>query len=57
MAITIVENAPSIALLERLRMHREAHFRDNAWFKGAWASDYVYALLRDEWRVRATGTG
>lgn len=55
-AITLVENAPSIALLERLGMRREAHFRDNAWFKGTWASEYVYALLRDEWRARAKGT-
>ena len=32
-------NAPSLALLERVGMRREAHFVESLWFKGAWADD------------------
>jgi RimJ/RimL family protein N-acetyltransferase len=48
-AITHRENEPSIALLERLGMRREGHFVQNAWFKGGWASEYLYAMLEVEW--------
>jgi RimJ/RimL family protein N-acetyltransferase len=48
-AITDQENEPSIALLKRLGIRREGHFVQNAWFKGRWASEYLYAVLRDEW--------
>ena len=48
-AITDQENDSSFALLERLGMRREGWFVQNAWFKGRWSSEYLYALLRDEW--------
>jgi RimJ/RimL family protein N-acetyltransferase len=48
-AIVDVKNTASVALLERLGMRREAHFRQNIWFKGAWGDGYVYAILRSEW--------
>ena len=48
-AIADQENAPSVAVLERLGMHREGSFVQNAWFKGRWASEYLYAILRDQW--------
>ena len=48
-AVTDCENARSAALLERLGMRREAHFVENVWFKGAWGSEYLYAVLRGEW--------
>lgn len=51
-AITNQENEPSLALLERLGMHREGHFIQNAWHKGRWASEYLYAMLEDEWLRR-----
>lgn len=51
-AITDQENEPSFALLERLGMRREGQFIQNAWFKGIWSSEYLYALLRDEWPRR-----
>lgn len=43
-------NDASARLLERLGMRREAHFIDALRFKGEWASEYVYALLEDDWR-------
>ena len=51
-AVTDCENVRSAALLERLGMRREAHFVENIWFKGAWGSEYLYAILRREWQVR-----
>jgi RimJ/RimL family protein N-acetyltransferase len=55
-AVVDVENAASVALLERLSMRREAHFRQNIWFKGAWGDEYVYAILRDEWLARTASS-
>ncbi len=51
-AVTDCENVRSAALLERLGMRREAHFVENVWFKGAWGSEYLYAILRREWRPK-----
>jgi RimJ/RimL family protein N-acetyltransferase len=51
-AITDSENEPSWALLERLGMRREGCFVQNAWFKGRWTSEYLYAVLGEEWLQR-----
>jgi RimJ/RimL family protein N-acetyltransferase len=51
-AITDRENVPSFTLLERLGMRREGKFVRIAWFKGRWASEYLYAMLEDEWLRR-----
>ena len=48
-AVTDQENEPSFSLLERLGLRREGQFAENAWFKGRWSSEYLYAVLRDEW--------
>ncbi len=50
--VTDCENARSVALLERLGMRREAHFVENIWFKGAWGSEFYYAILRSEWESK-----
>lgn len=47
-----VENLPSYRLLERVGMRREGHFVENIWFKGAWGSEYLYALLDREWQQK-----
>ena len=45
-------NIACIALLERLGMRKEAHFRES-WRDGdAWADDVVYAMLAREWGGR-----
>jgi hypothetical protein len=51
-AITDQENEPLVALLERLGLRREGEFVENAWFKGRWSSECLYAILRDEWLHR-----
>jgi RimJ/RimL family protein N-acetyltransferase len=45
-------NRPSVALLERVGMRREAHFIESLWFKGEWVDDLVFAILASEWRGR-----
>lgn len=41
-------NARAARLLDALGFRREAHHIDNVFFKGAWGSELVYALLRSE---------
>jgi RimJ/RimL family protein N-acetyltransferase len=48
-AIADCRNVPSVALLERVGMRREGQFLENVWFKGGWADEYLYAVLKDEW--------
>jgi RimJ/RimL family protein N-acetyltransferase len=42
-------NQASIALLKRIGMRQEAHLRASLWFKGEWADDMIFAMLRHEW--------
>lgn len=42
-------NGPSMALLTRVGMRKEAHFRQSLWFKGEWADDMVFGILKSEW--------
>ena len=51
-AITDVDNQACWRLLERVGFRREAHFVDNIWFKGAWGSEYLYAILAHEWAAK-----
>jgi RimJ/RimL family protein N-acetyltransferase len=51
------ENAPSAAVLERVGLRREGAFVENAWFKGRWSSEFLYATLRKEWLAREDGPG
>ncbi|PKN92663.1 MAG: GNAT family N-acetyltransferase [Chloroflexi bacterium HGW-Chloroflexi-6] len=47
-----VENTASWKLLERLGFRREAHLVENIFFKGAYGSEYHYAILQREWKMR-----
>lgn len=51
-AVTDALNAPAAALLERVGFRREAHHVENVFFKGAWGSEYQFALLAREWAAR-----
>lgn len=48
-AVTDAENAAAAALLTRVGFRQEAHFRENVFFKGAWGSELVFAVLEREW--------
>jgi aminoglycoside 6'-N-acetyltransferase len=51
-----VRNSGAVALLDHLRVRREAHHLQSAWLKGEWVDEYVYAILAREWLKRpATG--
>ena len=52
-AVTDALNAPSVAVLERVGLRREAHFRENIFFKGAWGSELLFAVLEREWAARS----
>ena len=47
-AVTDALNTPAAALLDRVGMRREAHHLESVWFKGAWGSELVYAVLAAE---------
>lgn len=47
-AVTDADNAAAAALLTRVGFRQEAHFRDNVWFKGAWGSELVFAMLASD---------
>ena len=51
-AVTDALNAPAAALLDRVGMRREAHFHENVFFKGAWGSEFLFAMLAREWHAR-----
>lgn len=53
-AVTDALNAPAAALLARVGMRREAHFVENVFFKGAWGSEFLFAVLQKEWASRAS---
>jgi RimJ/RimL family protein N-acetyltransferase len=44
-SLTDTRNVRAQRLLERLRFRKEGEFRENVWFKGAWASEMLYARL------------
>lgn len=51
-AVCVEGNVASRRLLERLGMTCEAHLVDSIFFKGDWASQFVYAIREDVWRAR-----
>jgi RimJ/RimL family protein N-acetyltransferase len=51
-AVTDTENEPAARLFRRLGFRQEAHYLENVWFKGAWGSEYLFALLHREWQSR-----
>ena len=42
-------NESSVRLCERLGMRKEAHLREESWFKGAWGDLAIYGILSVEW--------
>ena len=43
------ENRVSQHVLEKVGFRREAHFVEGLLLKGAWVSEFLYAILRCEW--------
>lgn len=53
-ALIDADNHAAANLFRRLGFRLEAHHIENVWFKGAWGSECVYALLRREWEIPHT---
>ncbi|NYE35335.1 RimJ/RimL family protein N-acetyltransferase [Nocardioides cavernae] len=53
-AVVIDGNEASARLLGRLGFRQEARLVDGVHFKGAWATQLVFAMLEDEWRQVTT---
>ena len=52
---TDARNLRAQRLLERLGFRLEGELRESIWFKGAWATDLLYAQLESEWRPEPAG--
>jgi RimJ/RimL family protein N-acetyltransferase len=52
-ADTDPRNTRAWTLLEHLGMRREGHLIQSLWFKGSWADEYVYAVLKEDWLSHA----
>lgn len=50
-AMTDAENVSAEKLFTRLGFRKEGHFVDYVWFKGAYGSEYSFALLQREWKA------
>jgi RimJ/RimL family protein N-acetyltransferase len=48
---TDARNLRAQRLLERLGFRQEGELRESTWFKGAWATDLLYAQLEAEWQA------
>jgi RimJ/RimL family protein N-acetyltransferase len=45
-----VDNAASVRVLEKAGMQREGFIRESDWIRGAWHDQYIYAILRRDWK-------
>lgn len=50
MASVDPRNEASIALLLKLGMRKEAHFKKSYRLEDGWGDDCIYAILREEWK-------
>lgn len=48
--ITDIRNIACVQLLRRCGFRQEGQFIENVFFKGQWASEYLFAMLRKEWQ-------
>lgn len=49
-AVVDARNLRAAALFSKLGFRREACWRQNVFFKGAWGDEFGFALLQSEWR-------
>jgi RimJ/RimL family protein N-acetyltransferase len=53
-AVTDTENLAAATLFQRLGFRQEAQNIDHVWFKGRWGSEFLFAMLKQEWNARCT---
>jgi len=42
-------NSKSIALIERLGLKKEAHYKERFQIRGEWVDDVIYAIQKEDW--------
>ena len=52
---TDARNLRAQRLLKRSGFRLESELRDSIWFKGAWATEILYAQLKSDWRPEPAG--
>ena len=52
-AVVDARNRRAQRLLDALGFRHEGSFLENTWFKGAWSSEVLYAILAREWPAEA----
>lgn len=55
-AITDSRNLPATKLLQKTGFRRETHFHQNILFKGQYADEYLYALLKQDYCHQVAAT-
>jgi RimJ/RimL family protein N-acetyltransferase len=50
LAVVDARHHAAARLLRRVGFRQEANHVEHVWFKGAWGSEFVFALLRREWQ-------
>ena len=53
----VADNLGSAHVLEKLGMRREAHLRENQFYKNRWWDTLIYAILEEEWRSQNSQPG
>lgn len=48
------QNTASIRLMKKLGMRHEGRWVKSLWFKGHWADEDWFAILREEWQISQT---
>jgi RimJ/RimL family protein N-acetyltransferase len=51
-AVTDAENRAAATLFRKFGFRQEGYFVEHVWFKGAWGSEFLFALLHREWQER-----
>lgn len=53
----VADNTGSARVLEKLGLRREAHFREQQYYRDRWWDTLIYAILDHEWRDKANSQG
>jgi [ribosomal protein S5]-alanine N-acetyltransferase len=46
-----VENHACIKLMESVGFRRQGHFADNTFLKGRWTSEFMFTMLKKDWKA------
>ena len=56
-ATTDAENLPAAAMFRRIGFRQESHLAEKVWFKGRWGGEYLFSILKQEWRIGVSSFG